>query len=208
VRDLFGELRRDGASTSAIKKLRASLSAMFGTAVEDGLLRSNPVTGVRVPPAPSDAEPERDGTAKALTRSELAIFLAALPGEWLLFFEFLAHTGLRISETIGLTWAHLDLGERPRVLVREQLYEGKRRRLKSGSGRRDVPLSAQMAARLLAHRRDSYRGTEGPVFASRAGAQLSPSNVWRRTLKPTRDAVGLPWVTFHSFGHTCAGLLF
>jgi integrase len=138
----------------------------------------------------------------------MAIFLAALPGEWLLFFEFLAHTGLRISETIGLTWGHLDLGERRRVLVREQLYEGKRRRLKSGSGRRDVPLSAQMAARLLAHRRDSYRGTEGPVFASRAGAQLSPSNVWRRTLKPTRDAVGLPWVTFHSFCHTCASLLF
>ena len=27
---------------------------MFGTAVEDGLLRSNPVTGVRVPPAPSE----------------------------------------------------------------------------------------------------------------------------------------------------------
>lgn len=65
-----------------------------------------------------------------------------------------------------------------------------------------------MTARLIAHRRDSYAGPESPVFASRAGTELRPSNVWRRTLKPTRDAVGLPWVTFHTFRHTCASLLF
>jgi integrase len=46
------------------------------------------------------------------------------------------------------------------------------------------------------------------VFASRVGTPLNPSNIWRQTLKPTREAVGLPWVTFHSFRHTCASLLF
>jgi integrase len=207
VRELFGEMRRAGASTSAIKKLRAALSVMCATAVEDGQLRSNPVQGVRVPPG-NDAGPDEDGPAKALTRRELSIFLAGVPVEWRLFFEFLAHTGLRISETVGLTWANVDLGDRPRVLVREQLYKGKRRRLKSGNGRRDIPLSPQMTSRLLAHRRDAYGGEDRPVFSSGAGTALSPSNVWRRILKPTRDAVGLPWVTFHSFRHTCASLLF
>ena len=134
--------------------------------------------------------------------------LAALPDEWRLFYEFLAHTGLRISEAVGLTWAHVELGDRARLLVREQLYEGERKRLKSGNGRREVPLSVGMAARLLAHRRDTYAGPESPVFVSRAGTPLRPSNIWRRTLKPTREAVGLPWVTFHSFRHTCASLLF
>ena len=43
VRELFGTLRKAGASTSAIKKLRAALSAMFGTAVDDGIVRSNPI---------------------------------------------------------------------------------------------------------------------------------------------------------------------
>ena len=208
VRDLFGDLRRDGATTSAIKKLRAPLSAMFATAVEDGLVKSNPIGGVRIPPALGDVELVEDDRAKALTRSELALFLAALPSRWRLFFEFLAHTGLRISEAIGLTWAHLELGETPRVLVREQVYKGKRRRLKTGAGRRDVPLSPAMAARLLAHRRDMYGGEDRPVFASRAGTELMPSNVWRRVLKPTRAAVGLDWVTFHSLRHTCASLLF
>lgn len=219
VRDLFGALRKSGASTSAIKKLRAALSAMFATAVEDGLLRSNPVQGVRIPPA---VEREPEDTAKALTRAELAVLLEALPGDWRLFFEFLTHTGLRISEAVGLTWEHLDLGESPRVRVREQFYRGKRRRLKSATGRRDVPLSPGMASRLLAHRRDSYRSDKAPVFGSMRGTELHPSNIASRVLKPAGVRAGFlrpeatwrepgepeSWLSFHTFRHTAASLLF
>lgn len=49
---------------------------------------------------------------------------------------------MRISEVIGLTWEHLQLEGRPVVRVREQVYRGKRRRLKSGAGRRDSGHSA------------------------------------------------------------------
>ena len=49
VRELFGALRRAEASSSQIRKLRAALSAMFANAVDDGLLRSNPCQGVRIP---------------------------------------------------------------------------------------------------------------------------------------------------------------
>ena len=205
VRELFGELRKAGATTSAIRKLRAALSAMFATAVDDGLVRSNPTAGVRIP---AGTDEPVDAKAKAMTRAELAVFLSALPPDWRLLHEFLAHTGLRISEAIGLTWAHVDLGERPRVKVREQFYNGKRKGLKSGNGRRDIPLSPAMADGLLALRRDSYTGEDRPVFASQTGTELIPSNLWRRVLQPTRDTVGLPWVTFHTFRHTCASLLF
>jgi integrase len=205
VRDLFGEMHRAGKSTSAIKKLRAALSAMFATAVEDGLIRSNPMSGVRVP-AGASGEPS-DEPAKALTRAELSLLLAALPEGWKLFFEFLAHTGLRISEAIGLTWAHLDLGERPRVKVREQVYKGNRKRLKSPSGRRDVPLSPGMAERLLNHRARTYKGEDRPVFASRVGTEVLPQNVRRRVLAPAAHSVGLG-VGFHTLRHTCASLLF
>ncbi len=209
VRELFGSMRKAERSTSQIKKLRAALSALFATAVDDGLLRSNPVQGVRVPTATCE-EPE-DDRAKALTREELGILLAGVPDAWRLFFEFLAVTGLRISEVVGLTWEHLDLGDLggdPHVQVREQIYEGQRKRLKSNAGKRDVPLSPAFAARLLAHRRDSYKGPEAPVFPSAAGTALRPSNIHRRVLAPAREAVGLPWATFHSFRHTCASLLF
>jgi integrase len=207
VRELFGAMRNAGASTSAIRKLRAALSAMFATAVDDGLVRANPVSGVRIPAATVSEEPT-DDRAKALTRAELALLLAAIPGEWRLFFEFLAHTGLRISEAIGLTWEHVDLGEHPRVRVREQVYRGKRRRLKSGNGRRDIPLSPAMADRLLAVRRDAYRGESAPVFASTVGTALIPGKVASKVLRPASRGVGLRWVTFHTFRHTCASLLF
>jgi integrase len=208
VRDLFGDMRRSGASTSAIKKLRAALSAMFATAVDDGKLRSNSISGIRIPAAPSD-EPQ-NGRAKALTRAELRGLLAAIPADHRLFFEFLAHTGLRISEATGLRWQHVELGERSRVRVREQFYRGKRKRLKSGSGERDVPLSAGMAAKLIAHRRDHYGGEEGPVFASSVGTELIPANVARTVLHPAARSVGvkLDGRPFHTFRHTCASLLF
>jgi integrase len=101
VREVLAEARRDGALAAAsLGKLRAALSAMFATAVEDGLLRSNPIQGVRIPAGP-DEEPE-DARPKALTRAELRMLLAAIPAEWRLFFEFLAHTGLRSGEATGL----------------------------------------------------------------------------------------------------------
>lgn len=221
VRELFGSMRRDNQTTSQIKKLRAALSAMFGTAIDDNLLRSNPVQGVRIPATHGNEEPE-DDRAKALTRKELGVFLAALPDDWQFFFEFLAATGLRIGEAVGLTWEHIDLGERAHVKVREQVYERERRKLKSEAGRRDVPLSANMAARLLTRRRDDYKGSRSPVFPSRAGTPLSPGNVYRRVLAPTAISIGFAkeivsksgkahmrsTISFHVFRHTCASLLF
>jgi integrase len=120
VRSLCGALRAEGVSISGMRGVRAALSAMFATAVEDGLLPANPIAGVRIPATPSEDADE--GIAKALSRAELGLFLAALPRSRRLFFEFLTHSGLRISEAIGLTWEHVELGRRPRVLVREQLY--------------------------------------------------------------------------------------
>ncbi len=83
-----------------------------------------------------------------------------------------------------------------------------------------------MAKRLLAHRRDNYRGPKTPVFASKAGTELLPANVYRRVLAPAAKSVGFKievvvkdkdgkdktqirsTVSFHNFRHTCASLLF
>jgi integrase len=220
VRELFSDLRQRGVTTSGLVKLRAALSAMFATAVEDNAVRTNPVRGVRVPQAADQGDEEEQ--AKALTREELSILLGQLPDDWRLFFELLAHTGLRISEAIGLTWQHVELGAKPRLLVREQFYRGERRRLKSKYGKRDVPLSAGMARRLAELRRDTYRGDKASVFATATGTELNPSNIAGRVLKPAAIGAGLlrpeeawkkpdepeSWVSFHTFRHTCASLLF
>lgn len=224
VRELFGDLRSKGTSTQNIKKLRAALSVLFATALEDDLVKTNPVRGVRIPQAIDDLD-VGDEKPKALTRSELGILLAAAPDDWRLFFEFLAHTGLRISEAVGLTWSHLELGDAARVRVVEQVYRGERKRLKSAHARREIPLSSGMKQRLLERRRDAFKGPDSPVFGTTLGQVHNPSNVRGRVLLPMTKAAGFgetvevevkgkkkqqwrTWVTFHTFRHTCASLLF
>lgn len=105
----------------------------------------------------------------------------------------------------------VDLGGRrvrasPRLLVRRQDCRGEIRPLKSEQSRRDIPLSPDMARRLGIER--GSRADSGRVFTSPQGFPLAYGNVRRRVLVPAVEAAGLPWVTFHTFRHTCASLLF
>jgi integrase len=202
VRRFIAKLEADGLAPSSIRKEVAPLRAMLATAFEDGAIRSNPAVGVRISGRRGDEEEEH---AKALTPEELSSLLAELPEPWRLFFEFLAHTGLRVSEAIGLTWAD-GFGEQPRLRLRRQYCRGEWQRLKSSYSRRDVPLSTGMARKLWAIRR-GRRATD-PVFTSSNGMLLREENLRRRVLQPAAERAGVPWVGFHAFRHTCASLLF
>ena len=165
---------------------------------------ANPTVNVRIGSGRDVAEGERE--VRAMTRAELAVFCGYVPEQSRLLFEFLAHTGLRISEAVGLTWANVEFGKAPRLLVRRQDCRGEVGPLKSASSRRDIPLSPGMARRLW-----TVRGSQGKterVFTSPEGFPLAYGNLRRRVLVPATEAAGLPWVTFHTFRHTCASLLF
>lgn len=100
VRRLFMTMRKDGKSTSVIKKLRVALSALFETAIEDELVRHNPAKGVRIP-APLTEEAEADERAKALTRHDLAALLAEMSPEWQLFFASLRMGAPTVATALG-----------------------------------------------------------------------------------------------------------
>ncbi len=178
----------------------AVLRALFADAVEEGVIRSNPTTGVRVAVPNADD----DEAAKAMTRSELRRVLGEVDERWRLFFEFLTHTGLRISEAIELRWRDLDLSLVPRLTVRRQLRDGQTLTPKTAAGRRTIPLSTAMAERL--------RARQGPpdalLFTTTTGRQINRSNLWRDVLRPAAERAGVPWISFHTFRHTCASLLF
>jgi integrase len=198
------EQEKQGIPRATIRKRLAPLGALFATAVEDGRLRFNPARGVRLGPTAA----EEATRSRALTRPELVKFFSELPKEWQLFFEFLTHTGLRISEVVALTWQDVDFGRR-RLRVRWQVYRGERKRPKSRYGVRDLPLSTGMARHLWEVRAaGDYRPDEDPIYASSAGTALRPHNVYARVLKPAARRAGLGWVAFHTFRHTCASLLF
>lgn len=220
VKGLLSQMRRKGESTSQIRKVRAAVAVLFATAAEDGLIAANPAHGVAIPAA-STPEPEST-RRKALSEEELDLLLDALPEDWQPFFEFLAETGLRISEALGLKWKHLHLDRTgPKVTVREQFYRGKRRRLKTENGRRDVPLS-EGTRDLLLTLRPAGGDPEAAVFATRTGRPHNPSNIRSRILDPAAVSLGFyvevprqngegvrkrSTITFHTFRHTCASML-
>lgn len=133
VRRFVTALEREGLKPSTVRGIVAPLRAMYATALEDGAVRANPTVGVRI----AGRVDEGDEQPRAMTTGELSELLAEVPEDWRLFFEFLAHTGLRISEAIGLTWSAIEFGARPRVRVTGQLCRGKARGTKSANGRRD-----------------------------------------------------------------------
>jgi integrase len=201
VREFVAHVEGGGLRPSSVRSVLAPVRAMYATALEDGHVIRNPTAAVRV-------TGRRDGQGRevwALTRAELSRLLAELPPEWRLFFEILAHTGLRISEAVGLEWRDVEFGERPRLRVRRQDCRGEVGELKSEHSRRDVPLSPGMADRLWMLGAD--RPGTGRVFTSPLGLRLNDGNIRRRVLAPAAKAAGVPWVTFHTVRHTCASLL-
>jgi integrase len=202
IKRFAGMLAERGLSPSSVRNALAPVRALFATAFEEGLIRSNPAAGLRIAQRAPD---EQERQSKALTEEELLAFLDALPHEWRLFFEFLAHTGLRIGEAIALTWADLDLGKK-RVHVRKRLYRGRLDTPKSRYGLRAVPISDGIAQALWRQRRGAP--DQAPLFPSKIGTHLDPAKVFSRVLKPAARKAGVPWAGFHTLRHTCATILF
>ena len=123
-------------------------------------------------------------------------------------FELLAATGLRISEAIALQRLHLQLDQdEPEVCVRRAIVRDRIVPPKSKYGRREVRLSAPLAAKLLAHLAAlPDQDSTALAFPNEAGGPLSPGNIRRRVLKPLVEEVEAPWAGFHTFRHTFASL--
>ena len=195
-------------SKSTIRQTVGVLRALLGDAMEEGLIRTNPARGIRV------VVPEGEGTGRApaaekraMTIAELKLVLGALPAEWRLMFELLAHSGLRIGEAIELRWGRdLVFDDRPRVKLRWQFADGRVCEPKTRYGKRDIPLSPGLTRKLLLAQPPDADGEL--VFTTSFGTRLNRHNLYRDVLGPAACSVGLPWVTLHTFRHTCASLLF
>jgi integrase len=204
-----------GVSAGTVRLALAPVKCLLADAFEEGLIRSNPAAGVRVLVRHAENE-ELEEHVKALSEEELRKLLATLEADpegkgwdsWWLFFAFLAHTGMRISEAIALLWRDVDLGRR-RVRVRRRYYQGGFAAPKSKYGRREIPLSPGLA-RALWELRKERRAQDGElVFTSRAAGVIDQSNLMARVLKPAARMAGVGgWPGFHTFRHTAATMLF
>jgi integrase len=197
----------DRVAPLTLRNALTPLRALFATAVEEGLVRSNPCAGLR---AGGRRRPDPDGAhgPRALTEPQLDALVAELPPEWRLLVTTLAQTGLRISELVALRWSDIDLDAR-RIRVRRAIVDGVADVPKSAYGVRDVPISPALARALAAHRLGALRsGDDDPTFTSAEGALINPRNLLRRVVKPAAVRAGVPWAGLHTMRHTCASMLF
>jgi integrase len=219
------------ASRDTVRLAVAPVRALFATAVEEGLIRSNPAAGIRLPQRTATPEGEDEGEIKAMTEEQLRTLLAVIAAdnpEWYLFFRFLVWSGLRIGEAVELRWKDVDLGGRI-VHVRRGFYDGTVGPPKTRFGKRKLRLTQELARALWTLRAGA--GDEELVFTTTGrrdpggaggGKRINQRNLMQRVLKPAAIAAGLgewvkrengtlradSWVTFHTFRHTCATTLF
>lgn len=210
IKAFAAHLAAEGLRPNSVRLALAPVKLVLATAFEEGRIRINPAAGVRIatPRPTEDTDAEGEERVKALTEPELRRIISEMPPDWRPFFWLLADTGLRWSEIVELRWKDVDLAARTLVVRRSYSRGGRVGPPKSRYGRRTLRLSHQLA-KALWELRKTTRATESDlVFATRSGDRLGHSNVSCRVLKPAAQRAGVGWVTFHTFRHTCATILF
>ncbi len=100
VRDLPG-------STKTRRNYHALVSAALASAVDEGLIPSNPARGVKI----KQAEPV--SSMVFLSAGEFAVLLSAVPADYRPLIATLAGTGMRWGEATALTVGDVDLDAQP-----------------------------------------------------------------------------------------------
>lgn len=167
-------------------------------AVKDGLLRSNPATGVTPPKADKKA-------VKPLEAAQIGQVLTAMQGTWFRVPTLLAaSTGMRRSECLNLKWEDVDL-ERGTVSIVQS---------KTDRGRRMVTLPASVVRELRAEQKqqkvnrlkygNSYQDN-GLVCPRENGSPVSPGSLSQKFHDVAKNLAIV--ATFHDLRHTHASIL-
>jgi integrase len=122
----------------------------------------NPVTQLE----PAEKPRWRPGRVAALEGDDLARVLDHA-GPYRSLFEFLAYTGLRIGEALGLTWADVDFDAGILKVHRQLTRYREHGPLKTEAGRREIELAPAMV-RLLRARwlATPFKGPDDFVFST------------------------------------------
>src|SRR5215207_4101925 len=214
VAELLHRLRGKGCSAKTSVSALATLESVMRFARRRGWIVADPVERLERDERPRPA-PRRQ---RVLGRAQIERLLAVCAPRDRLMVATVLYTGLRISEMLGLVWDDVDFD--PGVIhVRAQLSRAHRgapaRRVppKTVASVRDIPLVAQLARLLAAHKQASRfaRGDDW-VFATARGTPYGHRNVSRRCLGRAAQLAGLnddgwPPLRFHDLRHTFASHL-
>lgn len=191
------KLQKDGRGYSTIKTVRGILRPAFRMALEDDLIRKNPFDFQLATVVVNDSV-----TREAVTRKQEKAFLDFIRADahYSRYYDgiyILFHTGLRISEFVGLTVSDIDFANR-RISVTHQLQRNRDMEYviedtKTASGTRLIPMT------------DDVYGCFKRILAARPKPKVEPM-VGGYTGFLYLDKNGMPMVALHwekYFQHIC-----
>jgi len=212
VQEIINAKRLQKLSPQTLTHIRNRISAVLRHAkAHHWFFGELPTEAVRLPELVREEQ-------RALKWAEVCTLAKALPEPCATLVVFLVQTGLRIGEAMGLRWARVNLTAEPLIvdgqeipplslLVRENYVMGRYQTLKTNSSYRTVLIPVWLSIRLSALTENARacripRGS-GPVFANALGlVPIDQHNLAARVLKPTAKALGMGWVSWHTFRHT------
>jgi integrase len=197
MRKFKDTLRTDGRSSTRVRVVMASLSALLADALERGLVATNAVRSMK--------RERRRRTSKSEQKQKLKVGVdIPTPDEIKRLIPHLdkyrpllltaMFTGLRASELRGLRWEDVDLSRaKLEVCQRADRYK-KIDKPKSESSERTVPLTPMVVNTLREWKLRCPKGKHGKlefVFPTGAGEIEYHSNILQRGLEPAQIAAGI-----------------
>jgi integrase len=213
VQSMMNALTASGLSPRTVEYACLVLSRALNQAVKWGYVPRNVATLAEKPRPPKHkVRPLDDKQARAL--------LDAVRGHRLQALYLVALSlGLRRGEILGLRWEDINFERRMLAITGSLQRQNKRLERsapKTDAGNRVLPLPAQLAKALEAHRQrqDAERTKAGDtwqeyglVFTTATGLPIEPRNLFRHFKKVLVKAKLPPETRFHDLRHSCATLL-
>lgn len=196
-------VRSDGPlSGTTMAKMHVTLHHIMQTAVDDGLIASNPMAHIR---APKPDTPERTWMDADALRAFCDAVEEREPTTWLMAVMLMAELGLRRSEACALEDSDVDTAAaivRIRQAVKER--DGSVGPPKSDAGKRVLPMTERLCRyveRWRAVRRERGLGDARMLCCNAQGGVLRPQNLERWWAKH-KDELGAGGYTMHQLRHS------
>jgi integrase len=205
IKNFLRQKIKNGLTVSTVGHLRACLSNVFETALDDEEIDQNPASMLGRIVARGQVAHKSDIVPIFLTRPELskllATFLEHAPEHYPLAL-LLARTGARIGEAIALQWDDIDF-EKAVMTIRRSKSRTIIDTPKSGKSR-EVDISNQ----LLAVLKERKIGTKNKWIFPGIKSESLDATAWRRrTFEKMLALAGLKKMRVHDLRHTYASLM-
>jgi len=186
-------------SSSVVSHLRWFLNSIFKLAVSDTLIPSNRAAELRIP---KKCQPGRD--MRPLAEEEVNKYLEVFDLRERLIARMAIFEGMRPGEILALRWKAISDGV---IRVEQRVYKRVLNTPKNGKAREGAISDGTLELLEEWAELAQDRSPEAWVFPSETLATpLSADNLWRRSMKPRLEGIGLGWATFQVLRKTNASL--